>query len=342
MDRRSSIRADLAAIVRFARPLKHDVGPPLPPPLPEGRVVNLPGRGEVFIRQGPDSPGPAVLLLHGWALSADLNWFSGVYEVAARHGRMVAIDHRGHGRGLRSDEPFSLEEAADDVAALITHLGLGPVVLVGYSMGGSIALLLSRRHRHLTAGLVLVATGLQWRGSTRERLLWSTMVVLEYGHRLGNPKGLVNRYLQDAAERTSALKPYVGWLKAEARRGDLSDLAAAGRNVATFDARPFAADVDVPTAVVITARDRIVRRERQQELAAAIPRARTVEVEGAHNAWLLHPEVFAAAIDEALRLVLPCCQAGLGANAEPDPHNPPRPGFGQGRWHAPPSEQTDA
>lgn len=161
MDRRASIRADLAAIVRIARPHERVVEPPLPPPLPDGRVVNLPGRGEVFVRQGADSPGPAIVLLHGWALSADLTWFSGVYEVAARHGKMAAIDHRGHGRGLRSDEPFSLEAAADDVAALVTHLRLGPVVLVGYSMGASICLLLWQRHRHLTAGLVLVATALQ-------------------------------------------------------------------------------------------------------------------------------------------------------------------------------------
>lgn len=155
------------------------------------------------------------------------------------------------------------------------------------------------------------------------------MVVLEYAYRLGNPTGIVNRYLEDAAERTSSLKPYVSWLKAEARRGDPSDLAAAGRSVAAFDARSFAADVDIPTAVVITTRDRIIRRERQQELAAAIPNARTIEVEGAHNVWLLQPEAFAAAIDEALGLVLPCCQAGLGSNAEAEPRNPPQPRFGQ-------------
>jgi 3-oxoadipate enol-lactonase len=337
VDRRASIRADLAAIIRITRSPKRDVEPPLPPPLPEGRIVNLPGRGEMFVRQGPDSPGPAIVLLHGWALSADLNWFAGVYEVAARHATMVAVDHRGHGRGLRSDEPFTLEAAADDVAALVTHLGLGPVVLVGYSMGASICLLLWQRHRHLTAGLVLVATGLLWRTGARERLLWSTMAVLEYAYRLGNPKGLVNRYLQDAVERIPELKPYVSWLKAEARRGDPSDLAAAGRNVAIFDARSFAAHVDVPTAVVITTRDRIIRRERQQELAAAIPRAHTIELGGAHNAWLLQPEAFSAAIDEALGLVLPRCRTHLGGNAETEPRHPPRPGFGQG----PLSEQAE-
>ena len=48
----------------------------------------------------------------------------------------MALDHRGHGRGIRSRRPFRLEDCADDAAALIDELGLGPVTAVGYSMGG--------------------------------------------------------------------------------------------------------------------------------------------------------------------------------------------------------------
>ena len=53
----------------------------------------------------------------------------------------MAIDHRGHGRGLRTLQRFRLEDAADDAAALCELLGLKDVILVGYSMGGPIALL---------------------------------------------------------------------------------------------------------------------------------------------------------------------------------------------------------
>ena len=63
-----------------------------------------------------------------------------------RQFNVVALDHRGHGRGLQSDEPFRLADCADDVAALVDELGLGPVIVVGYSMGGPIAQLLWRRH----------------------------------------------------------------------------------------------------------------------------------------------------------------------------------------------------
>ncbi|MDQ1426963.1 MAG: hypothetical protein QOK39_439 [Acidimicrobiaceae bacterium] len=279
---------------------------PAPPRLPTGRIVNVPSRGEMFLREAPGPTGsPAVVLLHGWTLSADLNWFSGGYRVASSHGPMIAPDLRGHGRGLRSVEPFTLEAAADDVAALITHLELGPVVLVGYSLGGSVALLAGRRHPEAVAGLVLVSTGLQWRASTRERALWKLLGGVEYVLRFGAPKGITDRYLRQAMVEAPDLKPLRGWLKAEARRGDAADIAAAARALSAFDARSFAGSLDVPAAVVVTKKDRLIRAVRQRDLAQALPRAQSVDLEGAHNAWLVRPDRFAAALDRALTLVSP-------------------------------------
>ena len=142
-----AVRDEARRLRRLARPLGvPSPGAPIPPPLPPGFVVPLPGRGEVFTRDigpsgGGELPGPPVLLLHGWTVSADLNFFAVYGELAARH-RVVALDHRGHGRGMRPRTPFSLEECADDAAALLGELGLGPVIAVGFSMGGPIAMLL--------------------------------------------------------------------------------------------------------------------------------------------------------------------------------------------------------
>lgn len=307
MSRIDGLRHDLAAVRRFARRLKdeeHD--DPVPPPLPPARVVNVPGRGEMFVRVADGAGGgPPVVLLHGWTLSADLNWFSGAYDVAATHGPVIAPDLRGHGRGLRSDKPLTLEAMADDVAALLTHLGVGPVVLGGYSMGGSLALLLWRHHRHLVGGLVLMSTALRWRTSLRERVVWSSMAAVEYGFRLGTPeRGMADRYLRMAVEQSPGLERYRAWVKAEIRRGDASDIAAAGRGLSAFDAHDFSREVDVPTAVVVTARDRLIRPRRQRELADAVPGAHRVEVDGGHNAWLVRPDPFTEAVDEALGWVI--------------------------------------
>jgi 3-oxoadipate enol-lactonase len=104
-------------------------------------VINLPGRGEVFVRDSGGAPAdPAVLLLHGWTASADLNFFP-VYARLAERYRVIALDLRGHGRGMRSTEPFSLEDCADDAAALLDQLGTEYVIVVGYSMGGPVGML---------------------------------------------------------------------------------------------------------------------------------------------------------------------------------------------------------
>ena len=139
--------------------------PGLPPevpglPVPLGRRVELPGRGTTFVREVPGPPGaPTVLLLHGWIASGGLNWFQ-AFEPLSEHFRVVAPDLRGHGRGIRSRRRFRLADCADDVAALLDELGdVGPVIAVGYSMGGPVAQLLWKRHPERVRGLVICATG---------------------------------------------------------------------------------------------------------------------------------------------------------------------------------------
>jgi pimeloyl-ACP methyl ester carboxylesterase len=289
---------------RFAQPIDEGGDQlPAPPDIPEGRTVNVPERGEMFIRQGGDD-GPPIVLLHGWALTADLNWFTGIFDVAMGKGRMIAPDLRGHGRGMRSDEPFTLEGAADDVAALIEHLGLAPAVLVGYSMGGSVALMMAERQPQTVSGMVLVSTALQYKSDFLERLQWTSVGLVEYVLRFGAPKGIVDRYLRRAAELSPDLDRFSGWIKGEVRRGDPTDIAAAGRSISAFDARGFAGDIRVPTAVVVSQRDLMVKAVRQEELADAIPDSHRVELDGAHNAWMVQPKEYGKAVDEGLGFVL--------------------------------------
>ena len=287
----------------YLRPLQvTQAESPLPPPLPPGRLVDVPKRGEMLVREQAatrDGGAPTILLLHGWTLCADLNWFA-LYAALARHGRVLAMDVRGHGRGIRSEQHFTLEAAADDAAALLEHLGAGPAIVVGYSMGGSIGLLMWRRHPASVAGLVLQSTALQWRAALHERILWNSMSGLEYVLRFGVPHGLTERYLRSAGEQNPDLRAVLPWLKAEALRGNPSDLAAAGRGLSAFDARSYASRIDVPTAVIVSKRDRLIWAARQRELAEAIPGARTIEIDVAHNGWLVEPDIVCDAIETAL------------------------------------------
>jgi pimeloyl-ACP methyl ester carboxylesterase len=293
---------------RFGRGRSPDPAPPrpsLPPPLPPGRLVDVPGRGEMLVREVAAGPGggPTILLLHGWLLSADLNWFA-LYARLARHGRILALDVRGHGRGIRSIDRFSLEAAADDAAALLDHLHAGPAVVLGYSMGGSIAQLLCRRHPEAVAGLVLQSTALQWREERHEQVLWRLMGGLDWTLRAGVPRALTERYLARAVGRNPARAPFRDWIEAEAFRGDPRDLADAGRALAAFDARPYAGEIRVPTVVVVTTRDGLVAPRRQYALVGAIPGAGAVPVDVGHNAWLMQPDLLGDALEAALATVV--------------------------------------
>src|SRR5688572_28316008 len=124
------------------------------PVLPSGRHIELAGRGTTFVREAPGPEGaPTVLLLHGWTANADLNWRT-AFPALARSFRVIALDQRGHDRGIRDSRSFRLEDCADDAAALVTQLGIQRVIPVGYSMGGPVAQLLWQRHRDLVDGLV--------------------------------------------------------------------------------------------------------------------------------------------------------------------------------------------
>ncbi|MCU1375472.1 MAG: hydrolase [Actinomycetia bacterium] len=275
----------------------------MPPDLPDGCTVVVPGRGEVFLRDLPGPAGPPILLLHGWTSTADLTWWRAYGRLGAI-GRVLAVDHRGHGRGIRSDERFTLEAAADDAAGVLRTLGCGPAVVCGYSMGGPIAMLLWHRHPELVAGLVFEATALEWRASPRERVVWRTMGLVERLMRSARSKSVVDRLLRELLEKQPELLAHRGWLEGELRRGDPAAVAEAGRALGRYDARPFAGRVDVPTAVVVTTEDRLVRPSKQRALAQAVPGARTFELAADHDACLASIEEFAAVTVEAVTAVV--------------------------------------
>ena len=298
-----AFRDEARRLRRLARPLGvPSPDAPIAPPLPPGYVVNLPGRGETFVRDtGPPSAGsgaPPVLLLHGWTVTADLNFFAVYDELAARH-RVVALDHRGHGRGMRPRTPFSLEECADDAAALLGELGLGPAVVVGFSMGGAIAMLLHSRHPDRVAGMVFCGTALEWKATARERLVWRGMSLLEVALRSGTGEGLVARVLREVIDGSPDLEALEPWVRGEFHRGYAPDLAGAGRALSAYDGRELAADVDVPCAVVVTTTDQLVRPEKQHELADALD-AETFTLAGDHSAPFNRGPAFAKALRRAV------------------------------------------
>jgi 3-oxoadipate enol-lactonase len=291
--RNPTVRREALWVSRLARPLRRSPGlAPVPPCLPPGQVINLVGRGEVFVRDSGAAPaGAAVLLLHGWTASADLNFFP-VYAQLASSYRVIALDLRGHGRGMRSTEPFSLEDCADDAAALLSQLGAGQAIVVGYSMGGPVGMLLARRHPGAVSALVMQATALEWRRTARERMVWRLLSVLELGLRLGTGAGFVERVLRQAIDEAPELEVYRPWLAAEFRRGLARELADAGRALSRYDAQPWAGELGLPATMLITTSDRLVHPAKQRELAEAL-HAYVIEIDADHDLPLVNGDAYA-------------------------------------------------
>ncbi len=242
--------------------------PPVPPrELPPARTVVVPGRGEFFVRDtgGSDPTRPVVMLLHGWMVSADLNWH-GAYDALSQAGyRVLAIDHRGHGRGLRALEPFRLADCAADAAAVLRRLDAAPATVAGYSMGGPIAQLMARDHRDVVNGVVLSATCQHFQDpETRRTWKWMGAVglMIELAPRRFYVAGFKRSGIR-LDERTA-------WWLSELMRHSPRDVAEAGRELGRFDSRPWLGDVKVPAAIVLTGEDTAVAPVKQRELAAVL------------------------------------------------------------------------
>ena len=275
------------------------------PWLPPGGPLELPGRGTTFVREVAGPPGaPVVLLLHGLIASGGLNWFQ-AFEPLGRHFRVLAIDHRGHGRGLRTWKRFRLADCADDAAALLDELGIDEAILVGYSMGGPIAQLLWHRHPEKVAGLVFCATSDRFVPGVRERLTFVTAVSAIAGTtRAGQMlariplKPLQRRIPKAVKARPDSLRR---WASAEMRRHDARMVTEALAATTNFDSRDWLHRVEVPTALMVTTQDRAVPPQEQLRLLLAIPQATVAQYDEGHT-WCAKPS-FGPAVVDACRFV---------------------------------------
>jgi 3-oxoadipate enol-lactonase len=210
----------------------------------------------------------------------------------AQHFRTIVFDTRGTGRSHVPDEPYGIGDLADD-AAEVLHGRAAHVI--GFSMGGYVALTLALAYPELVRSLVLAGTG----AGGPDRV----------------PRPAHVREAFDAAmslppeEQRRATLPYTfaaGW--ADANRERVDDIVAAAmehptpmRTVAAHTAACYrfydegidAEQIDVPALVIHGTEDLIVPTENGRELARRLPNARYVELPGVgHNVMLQEPETF--------------------------------------------------
>lgn len=270
------------------------------PCLPDGRFVDLPGRGTTYIRQAQGPPGAAtVVLLHGWTVTADLNFFP-AYASLSEHFNIVTLDHRGHGRGLRTNEPFRLEDCADDVAVLIDTLGTGPVIIVGYSMGGAIAQLVCHRHPTLVKGVVLCSTARMFNGRAGEAVGFFGLAGLAAISRLAPEQARAWMAEQYLSRRS---RSYEAWALEQVRGNDVVKMLEAGNAIGQFSSRAWIEFLTMPSAVIATMHDRTVPAGRQLRLADSLPASELHRISAGHDACISAADVWVPTLLNALHSV---------------------------------------
>lgn len=209
-----------------------------------------------------EGKGAPVLLIHGFASNARVNWVNtGWVEFLTKAGRRaIAFDHRGHGLSDKPHDPALYEPSlmAGDAAALLDHLEIPRTDVMGYSMGARVSAFFTLNFPARVCSLVLGGIGLG----------------LPQG--LKNPQEIVDALLATSLQDVNTPRGRVFRKFAEQTKGDLKALAACigaeRRNVIKDEL----AKINVPTLVAVGTADEIAGPA--QPLADLIPGARVLDI----------------------------------------------------------------
>ena len=241
-----------------------------------------------FEVHGP-AGGVPLVLLHGGGSTIDVT-FSRVLPIFARNRTVVALEEQGHGRTTDRDQPVAFESSADDVAALVRHLGFERIDVLGFSNGASVGLQVAIRHPQLVRKLVF-ASAMTTRAGAQPQL-WEFMAGADFSNM---PQPLKDAFLKVTPD--------------ERRLKTMHDKDA--ERMRSFADVPDASLRALAAGVLIVAGDRdVVRVEHAVELSRLIPGARLLIVPGGHGDYLgeaimaredsPHPALTAGLIDAFL------------------------------------------
>lgn len=244
--------------------------------------------------------GPPLLLISGLGANR-LSWV-GVVPQLSDAFRCITFDNRGTGQSDVPPGPYTIDEMADDAAALIDALGTGPVAAVGWSMGGSVLQSMLINHGDKLRRAVLLSTlpsytDLQHRWLdallTLRRANVDPLVLGVIGMPWGTTaRTLSNHNLAFAGAKLAMQNPYPT---------SLEGYEAQAQAIRVYDSRPRLPEVTTPTMVLVGAEDVLTPVHQSVEIASLIPNASlTVLPRGGHGMAIEYVDDTVRAIREFL------------------------------------------
>ena len=234
-----------------------------------------------FLDEGEGEP---IVLVHGFASNKEVNWVGpGWVTALTRAGRrVIALDNRGHGASGKLYDPAAYHSAvmAEDVRALLDHLGLPRADVMGYSMGARITAFLALLHP----------------GRVRSAVLGGLGIRLVEG--VGLPDTIAEALEAPSLAGVSDPTAYMFRAFAEQTGSDLRALAACLRGSRQTLSRAEVGRIAVPLLVAVGSKDPIAGSP--QELAALIPGARALAIPDRDHMLAVGDRSFKAAVLEFL------------------------------------------
>jgi len=217
--------------------------------------------------------GEPIVLIPG--LASDLSDNAFITRRLSQKFRVLALDNRGAGRSDKPDAPYTIEQMADDAAALMDAAGVERAHVIGISMGGRIAMALALRHPDRVSSLVLVSTFARQAAGSVDRVRRLNTI-----NRIPVIRSLLSRYPQP---------PYAFERQLTASRG--------------YDCSARLAEIRVPALVLHGRDDKIAPLALAEELHAGIPGSQMVAFPGGHSFFWRSADRFCNAVIDFLSAV---------------------------------------
>jgi non-heme chloroperoxidase len=263
--------------------------------------IRVPGGVRLaYVDRGARSPS-ALVLLHG--LSDSLRSFEPLLECLPSSLRALAVSLRGHGDSDRPEHGYGLRDFAGDVRGLLDALEIESALVVGHSLGASVALRFALDHPERTRGLVLLGAFARYRNNAAVSELRSVIA------QLGDPvDGAFIRDFQLATLARPIAPAFLEQVVQESRRLPAHAWSAIIESLVGADGELPLAGVRAPTLLLSGARDAFVPRTDQERLLAGIPDCRWREYPDGGHAF--HWEDPAPVAADLVRFSARCLGAG--------------------------------
>ncbi len=236
--------------------------------------------------------GTAVVLIHGFPFDHTL--WQDVIPLLKDHAKLILPDLRGFGKSPAPDGVYSMRLMAEDIAALLDHLGVQKAVLVGHSMGGCISLAFAQAYPDRVSGLAMITS--QAAADTPERRQGRYRLADEVKRK--GMKAVVAANLERYSPDPVVRERVRGLMMACDKKGVIAALKGMAERA---DCTEVLTGLHAPCVIVAGSADVIVTPEKAREMAQILPMGWVVDVPGGgHMPMFEAPQIVARAVIDLL------------------------------------------